>query len=410
MEGILALPTWKELVMIFIALALVAVAVLKKYEPLLLLPIGIGILLVNLPYSPLKEAGSILEFLFRYGIKTEFFPLLIFISIGAMMDFRPLVERPWLIAFGAIAQMGIFATLIVALLLGFNLFQSASIGIIGSADGPTSIYVTAQLAPELIGSVSLAAYSYMALVPIIQPPIMRLLTTKKERKVRMEVGSVPVSDTVLKIFPYMILLLSALLSPMSIPLIGFLMFGNILATSGVTDSLAKAARETLSGFVTLFLGLTIGASMKAEAFLKVETLLIFLLGLVAFALGTAFGVLLGKFLHACGLKVNPLVGAAGLSSFPMSARLVHQMGQKEDKQNYLLMFAASANVSGQIGSVLAGGALLELVTKYGNIPSLQVGLEILLLGMAKVLGALFLMALCIYLLRKVLPKKDEQSS
>jgi oxaloacetate decarboxylase beta subunit len=300
--------------------------------------------------------------------------------------------------------------MIVALLLGFSLFQSASIGVIGSADGPTSIYVTAQLAPELIGSVSLAAYSYMALVPIIQPPIMRLLTTKKERKVRMEIGSVPVSNTVLKFFPYMILILSALLSPMSIPLIGFLMFGNILATSGVTDSLAKAAKETLSGLVTLFLGIAIGSSMKAEAFLKVETLLIFFLGLVAFALGTAFGVLLGKLLHALGLRVNPLVGAAGLSAFPMSARLVHQMGQKEDRQNYLLMFAASANVSGQIGSVLAGGALIELVSKFGNVSSLKVGLEILLLGMAKVLGALLLMALFIYLLRRIFPSREGQSA
>jgi oxaloacetate decarboxylase beta subunit len=306
--------------------------------------------------------------------------------------------------------MGIFATLIVALLLGFNLFQSASIGVIGSADGPTSIYVTAQLAPELIGSVSLAAYSYMALVPIIQPPIMRLFTTKKERRVRMEIGSVPVSTTVLKIFPYMILILSALLSPMSIPLIGFLMFGNILATSGVTDSLAKAARETLSGLVTLFLGIAIGSSMKAEVFLKVDTLLIFLLGLVAFALGTAFGVLLGKLLHAFGLKINPLVGAAGLSSFPMSARLVHQMGQAEDKQNYLLMFAASANVSGQIGSVLAGGALLELVSRFGNSSSIKVGLEILLMGMAKVLGALLLIGLFIYLLRKLFPSREGQSA
>lgn len=408
MEGILSLPTWKELLMIAIALALVAVAIVKKYEPLLLVPIGIGILLVNLPYSPLKESGSLLEFLFRYGIKTEFFPLLIFISIGAMMDFRPLIERPWLIAFGAIAQMGIFATMIVALLLGFNLFQSASIGVIGSADGPTSIYVTAKLAPELIGSVSLAAYSYMALVPIIQPPIMRLLTTKRERKVRMEIGSVSVNPSLLKIFPYTILLLSAILSPMSIPLIGFLMFGNILQTSGVTESLAKAARDVLSGVVTLFLGIAIGSSMVAEAFLKVETLLIFLLGLIAFALGTAFGVLLGKLLFALGLKVNPLVGAAGLSSFPMSARIVHQMGQKEDKQNYLLMFAASANVSGQIGSVLAGGALLDLVSRYGNVSSLKVGLEILLLGMAKVLGALLLIGLLIYLLRKILPMKESQ--
>ncbi len=226
----------------------------------------------------------------------------------------------------------------------------------------------------------------------------------------MEIGSVPVNPSLLKIFPYTILLLSAILSPMSIPLIGFLMFGNILQRSGVTESLAKAAKDILSGVVTLFLGIAIGSSMFADAFLKVETLLIFFLGLVAFALGTAFGVLLGKILLALGLKVNPLVGAAGLSSFPMSARIVHQMGQKEDKQNYLLMFAASANVSGQIGSVLAGGALLDLVSRYGNISSLKVGLEILLLGMAKVLGALLLICLLIYLLRKLLPVRESQGA
>ncbi len=404
METIIFLPSWKDLIMILFGLLLIWVSIVKKYEPLLLLPIGIGIILVNVPLSPLKETGSIFDFFFRYGIQTEIFPLLIFVSIGAMMDFRPLLEKPWLVVFGAVAQFGIFGTLIVALLLGFDLFQSASIGIIGSADGPTSIFVASKLAPEIVGIITLAAYSYMALVPLIQPPIMKLLTTRRERGFVMESGMVRISNAHVRIFPYMILILSSLLSPMSIPLIGFLMFGNILTTSGVTDLLAKSARETLSGLVTLFLGITIGATMKADLFLRLDTLLIFALGLLAFALATAVGVLAGKLLFCLGVKVNPLVGAAGLSSFPMSARLVHQMGQKENKHNYLLMHAASANVSGQIGSALAGGVLLEFCLQYGNITSISMGLSVLLQGMGRVLLGLALMGFVTYLLRLLFRK------
>lgn len=406
MESIIFLPSWKDLIMILFGLLLVWISILKKYEPLLLLPIGIGIILVNVPLSPLREVGSIFDFFFRYGIQTEIFPLLIFVSIGAMMDFRPLLEKPWLVLFGAVAQFGIFGTLIVALLLGFNLFQSSSIGIIGSADGPTSIFVASQLAPEIVGVITLAAYSYMALVPLIQPPIMRLLTTRRERSFVMETDNAGrVNATHVKIFPYLILLLSSLLSPMSVPLIGFLMFGNILATSGATDLLAKAAKDVLSGLVTLLLGITVGATMKGDLFLRWDTLLIFALGLLAFALATAVGILTGKILFAMKVKVNPLVGAAGLSSFPMSARLVHQMGQKENKHNYLLMHAASANVSGQIGSALAGGVLLELCLQYGNITSIPIGLIILLQGMGRVLLGLTLMGLATYLLRFLFRKR-----
>ncbi|MCX5977159.1 MAG: sodium ion-translocating decarboxylase subunit beta [Coprothermobacterota bacterium] len=399
MENFIYLPTLKQAVMILVGLLLTYLAVRQKYEPLLLLPIGIGILLVNLPLSPLAETGSFLDLLFQYGVVNEFFPLLIFISIGAMMDFRPLLEKPWLIIFGAVGQIGIFGSMIVALLLGFSLFEAASIGVIGSADGPTSIFVTSLLAPQILGTVTLAAYSYMALVPIIQPPIMRLLTTKKERMVRMEISAVKINDGMIKTFPYMIVILTSFLSPMSIPLIGALMFGNILATSGVTEMLAKTAKETLAGLVTLLLGIAVGSTMKADIFLRADTLLIFALGLLAFALSTAIGILVGKGLHAAGLKVNPLIGAAGLSSFPMSARLVHIMGQKEDRHNYLMMPAASANVSGQIGSVLAGGVLLDLALRFGNISSVWVGVQILLQGMGKVLLALVLIGICIYLLR-----------
>ena len=401
MEGLIYLPSWKEAIMILIGLLLAFFAVYKKYEPLLLLPIGIGILLVNLPFSPLREVGSFTDLLFQYGIKNEVLPLLIFVSIGAMMDFRPLLEKPWLIVFGAIGQIGIFGSMIVAILFGFSLFQAASIGVIGSADGPTSIVVASQLAPQILGTITLAAYSYMALVPLIQPPIMRLLTTKKERKTRMEIGSVKVSDTMIKIFPYLITILVGFLSPMAIPLIGTLMFGNILATSGVTDMLAKTAKETLAGLVTLLLGIAVGSTMQAEIFLRWDTLLIFALGLLAFMLSTAIGVLVAKGLRAVGVSVNPLIGAAGLSSFPMSARLVHQIGQAEDRHNYLLMHAASANVSGQIGSVLAGGVLLDLCLRYGNIPGVGVGLQILLVGMGKVLLALAIIGILIYLTARI---------
>lgn len=381
--------------MIVFGLLLCFFAVRKKYEPLLLLPIGLGIVLVNLPISPMREDGSILGILYNVGIRNELFPLLIFVSIGAMMDFRPLIERPWLVIFGAIGQIGIFGSMLVALMLGFRLFEAASIGVIGTADGPTSIFVTSLLAPRVLGPVTLAAYSYMAMVPLIQPPIMRLLTTHKERSVSMSGGDAEAPQVLLRLFPWIITILAGLLSPMSIPLIGMLMFGNILATSGATESLAVSARQVLSGLVTLFLGIAVGSKMTAEVFFRTDTLLIFGLGLFAFAFSTALGVLLGKLLHALGLRVNPLIGAAGLSSFPMSARLVQQLGREEDRGNFLLMHAASANVSGQIGSVLAGGILLDMCLRSGDSAGVQIGASMLLEGMGKVLLGLALIGLFI---------------
>ena len=398
----LFLPDAGEAAMIVFGLALIAFAVRKGYEPLLLLPIGLGMVLVNLPASPMREVDSFLGILYRFGIANEFFPLLIFIAIGAMLDFKPLLERPWLVVFGAAGQVGIFGALLAALIVGFPLFEAASIGVIGTADGPTSIVVASRLAPRIVGSVTLAAYSYMALVPLIQPPIMRLMTTRRERLVRMSTqddSGAAVTSTLLKIFPYTIILISAMLSPLSIPLIGTLMFGNILATSGVTESLASAARNTLSSLVTLFLGIAVGSTMKAEIFLQTETLLIFGLGLLAFIVSTVFGVGLGKILHALGVKVNPLIGAAGLSSFPMSARLVQQLGREEDRNNFLLMHAVSANVSGQIGSVLAGGVLLDLCLRSGDTHGVSQGLSILAGGMGKVLLGLVMIGLTIQVLK-----------
>jgi len=398
----LFLPDAGEAAMIVFGLALIAFAVRKGYEPLLLLPIGLGMVLVNLPASPMREVDSFLGILYRFGIANEFFPLLIFIAIGAMLDFKPLLERPWLVVFGAAGQVGIFGALLAALIVGFPLFEAASIGVIGTADGPTSIVVASRLAPRIVGSVTLAAYSYMALVPLIQPPIMRLMTTRRERLVRMSTqddSGAAVTSTLLKIFPYTIILISAMLSPLSIPLIGTLMFCNILATSGVTESLASAARNTLSSLVTLFLGIAVGSTMKAEIFLQTETLLIFGLGLLAFIVSTAFGVGLGKILHALGVKVNPLIGAAGLSSFPMSARLVQQLGREEDRNNFLLMHAVSANVSGQIGSVLAGGVLLDLCLRSGDTQGVSQGLSILAGGMGKVLLGLVMIGLTIQVLK-----------
>ncbi len=397
----LTLPSPGELLMIIIGLALAGFAVKRGYEPLLLLPIGIGIILVNLPLTPMRDPDSFLGMIYRMGIATEFFPLLIFVAIGAMLDLKPLLERPWLVVFGAVGQTGIFIALMAALLSGFRLFEAASIGVIGTADGPTSIFVSTRLAPGMVGPVTLAAYSYMALVPLIQPPIMRLLTTRGERAVRMDGGdsgrAIPAS--LVRVFPYVILLVSAMLSPLSIPLIGMLMFGNILATSGATDSLAQAARTTLSGLVTLLLGIAIGFTMRADQFLDLRTLHIFALGLLAFAVSTAVGVLLGKLLRALGVRVNPLIGAAGLSSFPMSARLVQQIGREADRSNFLLMHAVTANVSGQIASVLAGGVLLDLCLHMGDEGGTAAGLEILAGGMLKVFFGLAVIGLAAQLLR-----------
>lgn len=401
-DDMIAIPGPGEALMILFGILLVFFAIRKKYEPLLLLPIGVGILMMNLPFSPMREENSILSLLYRHGIANELFPLLIFVSIGAMMDFRPLMERPWLVVFGVAGQIGIFGSLVAALLLGFRLFEAASIGVIGTADGPTSIVVTSRLAPGILGPVTLAAYSYMALVPLIQPPVMRLLTTPAERTARMDATVREVPPLLVKLFPYILTILAGLLSPMSIPLIGMLMFGNMLATSGVTDTLSNAARTTLSGLVTLFLGLAVGSTMKADVFLRAETLLIFGLGLLAFMISTAVGVLLGKLLRLAGMRVNPLIGAAGLSSFPMSARLVQQIGREADRGNFLLMHAASANVSGQIGSVLAGGVLLDLCLRAGDVSGVRAGVEILLVGMGRVMAGLAMVALFIHALKSLM--------
>ncbi|MBN1151135.1 sodium ion-translocating decarboxylase subunit beta [candidate division WOR-3 bacterium] len=413
MDSLIFIPGYKEAVMMLIGFFLIWVSVKKNYEPLLLLPIGIGIILVNLPVSPLRAEDSILALMFEKGVKNDIFPLLIFISIGAMMDFKPLVQRPWLVVFGVSGQIGIFATMTMAVLLGYNIQQAASIGIIGSADGPTSIFVSSKLAPELLGLITLAAYSYMALVPLIQPPIMKALTTRGERSVKMPVSTYVVGKTLEKLFPYLILLVSGVFCPMSVPLIGFLMFGNILNTSGVTDMLAKASKDYLSGLVTLFLGIAVGSSMTAQSFLKFDTLIIFFLGLFAFAFSTAFGVLLGKLMLLFKVRINPLIGAAGLSSFPMSARLVHQIGQEADRTNYLLMHAASANVSGQLASVIAGGVLIDLVVKYapgadftGSV--FPIALKILSVGMGRVFFIMIIVSLVIYLTRFLFRQKNTQ--
>ena len=366
--GLTAL-TWKQVVMMAIGGILIYLAIRKEYEPALLLPIGFGTILVNIPFSSVLDqveggqtvAGA-LSIFFRAGILTEIFPLLIFVAIGAMIDFSPLFRKPMLLLFGAAAQFGIFFTMIAATLLGFGLKEAAAIGIIGSADGPTSIYVASRFARNLLGPISVAAYSYMSLVPIIQPPVIKLLTTREERRIRMDGSQRPISRTTLILFPILVTLLTGFFAPTAVALIGFLMFGNLVRECGVLKKLSLAAQNELSSLVTLLLGITIASTMTADRFLQLSTLFIIGLGLVAFIFDTAGGVLFAKLLNLfLKRKVNPMVGAAGISAFPMSARVIHTMGLKEDPSNYLLMYAVSANVSGQIGSVLAGGLILALV-------------------------------------------------
>jgi sodium ion-translocating decarboxylase beta subunit len=378
---------YKMLIMFAVGLALIYLAVKKDYEPMLLLPIGFGAILVNLPLSVVKFASQnvldpfvtdfvaknpgareifeknlhyvfnssgqayrtepgVLEILLNSGILTELFPILIFIAIGAMIDFTPLFRNPVMIFFGAAAQLGIFATLLVALALGFDLKPAAAIGIIGAADGPTAIYVAGQFAREYFGPISVAAYSYMSLVPIIQPPVVRLLTTRKERLIRMEYRDVKVSKAVLIAFPITVTMIAGIVAPISVPLVGFLMFGNLIRESGVLERLS----------------ITIGSTMLAENFLQPKTLLILLMGLVAFVFDTAGGVLFAKLLNLFRKqKINPMIGAAGISAFPMSARVIQKMAQKEDPTNFILMQSVSANVSGQLGSIVGGGLVLALV-------------------------------------------------
>lgn len=394
---------YKMVIMFVIGTVLIYLAIKKDYEPMLLLPIGFGAILVNMPLSVVKfaeqnildpfvtnfvknnpdsmsffqehmhytfnSAGEalryepgVLEVLLNGGILTELFPVLIFVAIGAMIDFTPLFKNPVMIFFGAAAQFGIFATMLVALALGFGLKPAAAIGIIGAADGPTAIYVAGKFAKEYFGPISVAAYSYMALVPIIQPPVIKALTSKKERMIRMEYKEVKVSKAVLIVFPIAITIIAGLVAPISVPLVGFLMFGNLIRESGVLERLSKAAQNELANIVTILLGITIGATMTADGFLKVETLMILGMGLVAFVFDTAGGVLFAKFLNIfLKNKVNPMIGAAGISAFPMSARVIQKMAAKEDPTNFVLMQAISANVSGQLGSIVAGGLVLALV-------------------------------------------------
>jgi len=350
-------------VMILAGLVLIALAVLKQYEPVLLLPIGFGCILANIPVTGMLEGDGLFGVLYSAGISNELFPLLIFIGVGAMIDFSPLLSQPRLVLLGAAGQFGIFGTLILATLLKFPLNEAASIGVIGAIDGPTSIYVATKLAPDLLAPIAVAAYSYMSLVPIIQPPVMKLLTTREERMIRMEYVPRPVSRRALVLFPIVVTLVIGLLVPDATPLISMLMLGNLLRESRVVERLTHAAENEIINIATLFLGLTVGSTMTAESFLQINTLQILILGLLAFVLDTAAGLLFGKFMaRISGGKINPLIGAAGISAFPMAGRLAAQVAQDEDFENFILMHAMGANTAGQLGSVMAGGVLLALVT------------------------------------------------
>ena len=358
---------WRQIVMWLIGGILIYLAVKKDMEPALLLPMGFGAILVNLPmsgavtqiYDGVAETG-VIDLLFNSGIANELFPLLLFIGIGAMIDFEPLLTNPKLMLFGAAAQFGIFFTLSMAALLGFDLKDAASIAIIGAADGPTSIFVANYLRSNYIGPIIVAAYSYMALVPIVQPPVIRLFTTKKERQIRMDYTGVKVSKRTKILFPVVVTIVTGIVSPRSVALIGFLMFGNLIRECGVLNSLSETAQKVLTNLITLLLGITVAARMTADAFLNVQTLMILGLGLAAFIFDTIGGVLFAKVLNLFSRKkVNPMIGAAGISAFPMSARVVNKMGLQEDNQNFLLMHAVGANVSGQIASVVAGGLILN---------------------------------------------------
>ena len=370
-SGAIELFSWQglpNLVMLFVGGGLLYLGVKKQVEPLLLVPIGFGGLLANVPLGDLMQEGGLLRILYDMGISNELFPLLIFVGIGAMIDFGVLLENPKILLFGAAGQVGIFLTLLLALGLGFTQLEAVSIAIIGAMDGPTAIYVTSQYAPHLLGAVSVAAYSYMALVPIIQPPIMRALTTKKERVLRMGALKKSVSPTTKLLFPIVVTLVTGLIAPKGLPLMGTIMLGNFMRECGVVARLTKASENEIANVVTLFLGLAIGGTMEGKAFLTPQTLLIFGLGFIAICLDTVAGVLFGKLVcWVSGGRVNPLIGAAGISAFPMAARVVQQQGQRYDKRNYLLMHAAGANTGGQIGSVMAAAVMLSVLKGLGMI-------------------------------------------
>ncbi|MBQ2244680.1 MAG: sodium ion-translocating decarboxylase subunit beta [Oscillospiraceae bacterium] len=343
---------------------LIWLAISKKMEPTLLLPMGFGTILVNLPVA-IEGTGvqHVLDTLFSIGLDgAELFPLMLFIGIGAMIDFQPLLSNPKLMIFGAAAQFGIFFTLALASLLGYDLRDAASISIIGAADGPTSIFVATELGSKYLGAIMVAAYSYMALVPLIQPPIIKLCTTKAERKIRMQYKGKPVSKTARILFPIVVTMIVGVVAPDAVALIGFLMFGNLIRECGVMDQISETAQNALANLITIFLGITIASQMKAADFLQVDTLVIIGLGLIAFIFDTFGGVMVAKIMNLfLKEKINPMIGAAGISAFPMSARVVHKMGLEEDNQNFLLMHSIGVNVSGQIASVIAGGLIMALV-------------------------------------------------
>lgn len=366
-EGILSV-TWQQAVMYLVGIVLIMLAIKKGYEPALLLPMGFGAILVNLPASSainqvmqgVGETNGIIQWLFETGIEaSEMFPLLLFIGIGAMIDFGPLLSNPKMFLFGAGAQFGIFAVIAVATLMGFDLKDAASIGIIGAADGPTSILVSQVLHSNYIGAIAVAAYSYMALVPIIQPVAIKLVTTKKERLIKMEYAPGKVSKATRIAFPVIVTFIAGFVAPASVSLVGMIMFGNLIRECGVLNALSETAQNGLANLITLLLGITISFSMRAEQFVQISTLLIMLLGLLAFVFDSVGGVFLAKLINVFSKKkINPMVGAAGISAFPMSARVIQKMGLDEDPSNHLLMHAIGANVSGQIASAVAGGIIL----------------------------------------------------
>ncbi len=370
LEGFMAV-TWQQIVMYGVGILLIYLAIKKNYEPSLLLPMGFGAILVNLPFSGvlnqeisgIGEVEGIIEWLYNIGIGTsEAMPLLLFIGIGAMIDFGPLLSNPKMFLFGAAAQFGIFFVVVAAVLLGFDLKDAASIGIIGAADGPTSILVSQVLKSNYIGPIAVAAYSYMALVPIIQPMAIKAVTTKKERQIKMPYNPANISKSLRIAFPIIVTFIAGFIAPQSVALVGFLMFGNLLRECEVLNSLSETAQNVLANLVTLLLGITISFSMVAEQFVTLNTLIIMGLGLVAFVFDSMAGVFFAKFLNLFTKnKINPMVGAAGISAFPMSSRVIQKLGQEADPQNFLLMHAVGANVSGQIASVLAGGMILNLI-------------------------------------------------
>ena len=354
--------SWKMLVMWIIGAILIFLAIKKGMEPTLLLPMGFGAILVNLPFSGAIGEEGPLTVLFNAGIANELFPLLLFIGIGAMIDFGPLLSNPKLLLFGAAAQFGIFMTLSLASLFGYDLIDAASIAIIGAADGPTSIFVAQTLGSKYLGAIMVAAYSYMALVPIVQPPIIKALTTKKERLIRMPYEQKNVSKLTRILFPIIVTVIVGIAAPTAAALVGFLMFGNLIRECGVLESLSQTAQNVLANLITIFLGITVASQMQAEQFVAVDTIVILLLGLFAFIFDTAGGVLFAKLINLFSKKkINPMIGAAGISAFPMSARIVHKMALEEDNQNFLLMHSIGVNVSGQIASVVAGGLILTIV-------------------------------------------------